>query len=155
MLQRIQTVYLLLIVILSGITFYLPVVDFVVLKSGLTYLLDFNGVYLLKSTGNVSESSSWGLTVLAGLVPIIAFVSIFMYKNRIKQIRLCVMNMLFMILYYVVLAIYIWLSVGRLEADWHLRATALFPLICLILNYLAIGAIGKDEALVKSLDRIR
>lgn len=30
-----------------------------------------------------------------------------------------------------------------------------FPLIAVILDYLAIRAIGKDEALVRSLDRIR
>jgi hypothetical protein len=30
-----------------------------------------------------------------------------------------------------------------------------FPLIAIILDYLSIRAIGKDEALVRSLDRIR
>jgi len=36
-----------------------------------------------------------------------------------------------------------------------LRFVTALPLVCMILNYLAIGSIGKDEALVKSADRIR
>jgi len=51
--------------------------------------------------------------------------------------------------------LYLWPACERLHADWHLRIIAAFPLINLILSYLAIGAIGKDEKLVKSLDRLR
>ena len=33
--------------------------------------------------------------------------------------------------------------------------TAIFPFVAAILTYLAIRAIGKDEALIRSMDRIR
>lgn len=51
--------------------------------------------------------------------------------------------------------IYLWSACARLHADWHLQIVAVFPLINLILSYLAIGAIGKDEKLIKSMDRLR
>jgi hypothetical protein len=155
MLQRIQTVYLLLIVILSCITFYLPTVDLINIKSALHYIIDFKGVYLVQEKGNVWDSTVWGLTSVAAVIPFIAFYTILQYKNRVKQIRLSVINMLLMLGYYVVLFINIWFISGRLNAEWHLRFVTVLPLVCMVLNYLAIGSIGKDEALVKSTDRIR
>jgi hypothetical protein len=155
MIQRIQTLYLLAIVILSCITFFLPVADLIQASSGIQYLVDFKGIYLVKASGNSFNSSVWGLTAIGAIIPIFALYTIFSYKNRIKQIRLCVLNMLFMLLYYVILITYVWLASQRLSADWHLRFVTVFPLINLIFNYLAIGGIGKDEKLVKSLDRLR
>lgn len=155
MLQRIQTVYLLLIVVLSCITFYLPTVDLINIKSALHYIIDFKGVYLVQAKGNVWDSTVWGLTTVSAVIPTIALFTIFQYKNRVKQIRLSVINMLFMLGYYAVLFINIWLISNRLNTEWHLRFVTALPLVCMVLNYLAIGAIGKDEALVKSTDRIR
>ncbi len=155
MLQRIQTLYLLAIVILSGITFYLPVADLVNQASVLHYIVDFKGIYQVQTNGNIFDSGTWGLTVISAVIPVFALYTIFSYKNRIKQIRFSVLNMFFLLGYYVLLFIYIWFATQRLNAEWHLRFVTAFPLINLILNYLAIGAIGKDEKLVKSMDRIR
>jgi len=155
MLQRIQTVYLLLIVILSCITFYLPTVDLINIKSALHYIIDFKGVYLVQEKGNVWDSTAWGLTSVSAVIPFIALYTIFQYKNRVKQIRLSVINMIFMLGYYAVLFVNIWLISNRLNTEWHLRFVTVLPLVCMVLNYLAIGSIGKDEALVKSTDRIR
>ena len=116
---------------------------------------DFKGVYLVQAKGNVWDSTVWGLTSVSAVIPTIALFTIFQYKNRVKQIRLSVINMLFMLGYYAVLFINIWLISNRLNTEWHLRFVTVLPIVCMVLNYLAIGAIGKDEALVKSTDRIR
>ena len=155
MLQRIQTVYLLLIVIFAGLTIFSPVADLINTKDHLLYLLDFKGITLIQPSGNVLVSTTWFLSAFAAVYGIIAAITIFSFKNRVKQIRLSVINMLFMIGYYLLLAFYIWSASKELNADWHLHFVTGLPLISLILNYLAIGAIGKDEALVKSLDRLR
>lgn len=155
MIQRIQTLYLFAIVILSCITFFLPVADLIQATTGIHYLIDYKGIYLVNASGNTFNSSVWGLTAIAAIIPIFALYTIFSFKNRLKQIRLCVLNMLFMLLYYVILITYVWLASQRLNVDWHLRFVTVFPLINLIFNYLAIGGIGKDEKLVKSLDRLR
>ena len=155
MLQRIQTIYLLLIAILSGVTVYMPVANLINTKDNLVYLMDFKGISLIQQTGSELVSTTWLLTTFATVFGVIALITLFSYKNRIKQIRLCVINMLFMLGYYIVLAINIWSACKQLNAEWHLQFAAVLPLVCLILNYLAIGAIGKDEKLVKSLDRLR
>lgn len=155
MIQRIQSLYLLTIVILSGFTLLTPVADFVNQAQGLHYLLGFKGIYLLQPKGNIFESSAWALAAIATIVPVISLITIFLYKNRINQIRLSVINMFLIIGYYILLFVYVWFASQRLNAEWSLRFATAIPLINLILNYLAMGAIGKDEKLVKSLDRIR
>jgi len=155
MIQRIQTIYLLGIVILSAFVILFPVADLISGVDGLVYLVDIKGISLVQATGDTIESRIWALTSVSVVIPILALRTIFSYKNRLKQIRLTVINMIFMLCFYVFLALYLWPACERLHAEWHLRIIAAFPLINLILSYLAIGAIGKDEKLVKSLDRLR
>ena len=155
MLQRIQTLYLLAVVILSGFIIFSPLADLINKADNLSYLVNINGISLLKATGNIIESRIWALASVTLVVPVIALITIFSYKNRLKQIRLSVINMLFMLCFYIFMVLYLWPACIRLHTDWHLRIVAVFPLINIILTYLAIGAIGKDEKLVKSLDRLR
>jgi hypothetical protein len=154
MLQRIQTLYLLAIVILSGFVIFSPLADLVNSTDKLIYLVNFKGVTQIKPIGNV-ESHIWGLNAITAIVPIIALIAIFSFKNRIKQIRLLVINMIFMFGFYALLFLYLWPACERLHTEWYLRIVTAIPFINIILSYLAIGAIGKDENLVKSLDRLR
>ena len=155
MIQRIQTVYLLLIVILSGFVVFSPLADLLNNADKLNYLVDFKGISLIQATGNIIESRIWALTSVSMVVPILALITIFSFKNRVKQIRLTVINMFFIVCFYIFLLMYLWPACVHLHADWHLRIASVFPLVNLILSYLAIGAIGKDEKLIKSMDRIR
>jgi hypothetical protein len=155
MIQRIQTLYLLVIVILSVFVILFPVADLTNGVDKLVYLVDFKGISLVLPTGNTIESRIWAFTSVSAVIPILALITIFSFKNRLKQIRFTVINMLLMLSFYAFMALYLWPACERLHADWHLRIIAAFPLINLILSYLAIGAIGKDEKLVKSLDRLR
>jgi len=155
MIQRIQTLYLLGIVILSALTVSLPIAELINVKENLHYLMDFKGISLIQAGGNLVESTTWLLSSFATVFGIIALTTIFSFKNRVKQIRLSVLNMVFMLGYYLLLCIYIWLACNRLNTEWHLHFSTVFPLVSIILNYLAIGAIGKDENLVKSADRLR
>jgi hypothetical protein len=42
-----------------------------------------------------------------------------------------------------------------LEASFRISWALSFPLIAIILNYLALRAIGRDEVMVKAADRLR
>jgi hypothetical protein len=155
MIQRIQSFYLLVISILSGFTIFSTVADLISVSGNLHYLMNFKGISLIQPTGTTYVSSTWLLSTFGILFGIIALITLFSFKNRIRQIRLSVVNMIFMIGYYIVLLVSVWSACNRLNTDWHLHLSTSFPLICLILNYLAIGAIGKDENLVKSTERLR
>jgi len=99
--------------------------------------------------------NSWPLAVLLVLIALIALVSLFLYKKRILQIRFTVINILLMIgslglIYYNVNS-----QVEALNATVQYQIADIFPVIGAILSYLAIRSIGKDEALIRSIDRIR
>ena len=155
MIQRIQTLYLLIVVILSSVTLFSPLVEFFDSASALSYVMNYKGVYQIQETGNLFQNDVWTLTVLSAIIPLITLVTIFLFKNRVLQLRLTFFNTVLMAGWYAMLFIYIGFAKANLNADWTLEIVTAFPLINIILNLLAIRGIGKDEALVKSLNRIR
>lgn len=155
MLQRIQTIYLTIVVILSTITFFLPVLSFT--NGAEAYQLDYSGLSQLQGEEFVRINSAWALTIFMAIIPIIAIITIFLYKKRLVQIRLCVFNIILMLGFYVMLyinATFIKSQLGE-GTELFLQYTNAFPLVCAILSYLALRAIGKDEALVYAADRLR
>lgn len=153
MLQRIQTVYLLIIVALMIATLFLPLA---VLQQG-DALFSFDATGLSSMTGEVVLIyPAWGLFALTAIISIIALVTIFIYKKRMLQVRLCIFNALLMLGFYGFFAFLIWTLKGQMEgASMSVKFALSFPLVSLILDYLAIRNIGADEALVRSLDRLR
>jgi len=117
MLQRFQTLYLLTIVVLSCITLFSPVADLINKSDSLLYLVNYKGIYLLQPTGNTFQSSVWGLTAIAALVPVISLLTIFLYNKRILQIRLSIINLVLMAGYYALLFIYLWFAGQNLHAE--------------------------------------
>ncbi len=143
MIQRIQTIYLLLISVLIGQLFLFPPVIF------------YKEAEVIALSIGKTEPEVLPLTILFGLIVLISFITIFLFKKRILQIRLTIFNTVLM-LGSVGLLTYIVYQFA--EADSYLvefKIFCSFPLITIILAYLTIRAIGKDEALVRSLDRIR
>ncbi|MDR3253168.1 MAG: DUF4293 domain-containing protein [Tannerella sp.] len=157
MIQRIQTVYLLIVAALFVALVFLPMAS---LQSGDgVYSFDVTGlnVETVDDAGTSSfalEYSTWALFALASIVALLSFTVIFMYKKRMLQIRLCIFNSLIIIGFCLLTAYYLWKfsgsGLGITPDIW-----TSFPLIALILNYLAIRNIGADETLVRSLERLR
>ena len=69
------------------------------------------------------------------------------------QIRLAIFSIVMMVGYYLALVAYIFLLAENttFSASWSIC----LPLIGIILNWLAVRAIGADEALVRAYDRLR
>ena len=99
---------------------------------------------------------TWALMTLSALISLLALVTIFLFRRRMLQIRLCTFNTLLIVGFYGLFAFYLWRLAGSMDAfTFNFRIALAFPLISLILNWLAIRAIGADEMLVRSLDRLR
>ncbi len=82
--------------------------------------------------------------------------TIFKYKNRKQQFRLCTINFILILVYTIVLAVVIFMGKSKLTGtELTVKIPAVFSLVALILNYLAMRGIAKDENLVKSMDRLR
>lgn len=153
MIQRIQTIYLLIVTLLAALGCSLPLVDF---DNGLL-CRTLTAWQLSSATAAPVEQTAhfWGLFAISILIPVVAFVTIFLYRKRMVQIRLCIFNMLLMLGYYVVLGVCVWQVVDKFGGDFRPHLAALFPLIELILTWLAVRGIGKDEAKVRAADRLR
>ena len=136
MIQRIQSIYLALTFIVSGV---LSLV-FPLWKDaeGIDFHVGQNTVYVL----------------LFGLTAALSIVSIFSYKKRQTQF---VYNRLNMILNFILLGLFVYQSLNLSgEIQVSEKGIGMFlPIVSIILLVLANKAIKKDEDLVKSADRIR
>ena len=150
MIQRIQTLYLLAVVILGTVLIWLPVVQLVTPEEA-----EMLQVWELGALGGAPLQGVWGLLLTTILIPFFAFVDIFLYKKRILQARLNIFLVMLCLGYYGVLALYIWLAKMSMNVEWHILPYASFPLICMVLTLMATRRILKDEALVRAADRIR
>lgn len=154
MIQRIQTLYLFLVALLTGLMFAFPLVRF--LNGAEEMLLDPLG-FKDAVTGELILNA-YGLaatTIVAILLPL---VTIFLFKKRLIQFRLCIVELVFLAGTLIFEVYYIWGGLSSIGADTStmlLSVTAFFPLISAIFTLLALRGIKKDILLVKSLDRIR
>ena len=150
MIQRIQTLYLLAIVVLGICLIWLPVVELVTPQEASELQ-----IWELSAVGGAPLQGLWGLLLTTLLIPVLALVDIFLFKKRLLQARLNIFLALLCLGYYGVLAIYIWLAKMSMGLDWHIMPSASIPLVCFVLTLMATRRILKDEALVRAADRIR
>ena len=150
MLQRIQTIYLLIVTLLVGSMFFYPYAELLGEEKQI-YVFNFNGLFL----DGIIYHHTVTPVILLSLIVLISFCSIFLYKKRILQMRISFINLLLMLGYIGLNYYYIKSFSNQLSGVISYTIIVVFPLVAAILIYLAIRAIGKDEALVRSLNRIR
>jgi hypothetical protein len=143
MIQRIQTIFLLLASLVSGgLIFVFNLWSSTEYK---TYVLDllYEDSFLLK-----------GITLLFLLSAIITFIAIFLFKNRQLQFVVGRISILINLLL-LGLLIYVSLTLpGEMKVSE--KGIGMFlPILAILLIVLANKAIKKDEDLVKSVDRLR
>ncbi|OFX18597.1 MAG: hypothetical protein A2041_03370 [Bacteroidetes bacterium GWA2_31_9b] len=152
MIQRIQTVFFFVITILMGSIFFFPYAELLV-QNDQIYTFNFNGLFLDGKEGFYLQTVP--PIILLSIITLISFVSIFLYKKRILQMRINVINLVLMLGYVGLNYYYIKNFSAQLNGIISYNFIVIFPFISVILTYLAIRAVGKDEALIRSLDRIR
>ena len=151
MIQRSQTVYLILSVALLAILFLSPIWVVSDHSSALPiYISKSNAAFI----GGIQHTLPLILSILlAGLTK---FVSIFLFKNRKLQIRLVQIGIMFSLICIILIGSYLYIYM-HIRTEIYARPTlwVAFPFIALILDFLAVKGIKKDQALVDSLNRIR
>lgn len=147
MIQRIQTVYLLLAAVLGGIiSFYNP---------HLWRARLVNNTYQY-----FTGQSSYLYFILVMLLVVLAVVCIFLFKKRPLQFKLTVINLLISLGIIALQYLKIKTEAENLQ-ETHMLSSASYlpaaflPVIIVVLLFLAARGIYKDERLVKSLDRLR
>lgn len=159
MIQRIQTLYLLASVALMALFFWAPLATFATGEG----IFSLSVMGITSSEGETIYSTLYFM-IIAGLALLLPLVNIFLFKRRMLQLRLCVVEIVLLVGTLVVGGVYYHLSnrfFGGVEmADAVIvsaspRIVCIMPLVAIYCSYKAFKAIFRDEMLIKSLDRIR
>jgi drug/metabolite transporter (DMT)-like permease len=159
MLQRVQSVFMLLVAIAMASILFLPIWHKQAGKQEAT-LDAYNLTISQAGAGGPSvqtQQTAIYLAILSGIAALLALYSIFQYRNRLTQIKINLANSLVMI--------------GVLFGSWYLsnQGEKMLPAqelgnfqagfylipIAMLMNILANRFIKRDEDLVRSVDRLR
>lgn len=151
MIQRIQSVYLLLALFIQVGTFFLV---------WSSYFVGDQAFYLTGLESSVGSISALPLTMSIAVSILLLLVTVLSYKHRNKQIALSNIVLLQLLL---VFGLYGWIhyqiiqtikaTMGEIEIGYGVAVAT--PFVCMILVWLAKKAIKKDDDLVRSVDRLR
>jgi len=158
MIQRSQTIYLFLAAVAGLLTFFLSFAHFVDNGVKLSEYAVF-GVFNVQS--DLMEMAgpflfpAWVFSILASIIPVGA---ILLFKNRPLQLKITRLALLTNLSFIV----YLFFAIDAIHTELYGVAVGILyhagfymPVIAIPFLFLAIRGIKKDEALVKSLDRIR
>ena len=160
MIQRIQTLFLLGVVICMALVVAFPIWE----KSNTDIKYTLDAFYWLEYRKD--DASAWELITtrpvyylggLGALICLIPLYSMFQLKKRMTQIKLGAFNA-FLMMGFIALAtyfIYQGESAIGTESKGIFKPGYFLPLAAMIFNSLANRFIKKDEELVRSVDRIR
>lgn len=158
MIQRSQTIYLLLVAILTGITtlfdnaHYL-IGDKVIYKYSIYKIVPQDG-------GDIIIPGNWiAQIVLVTTIVLLSFIIISRYKNRKLQLKLGAVN--YLLIATLIISTYFSIENTPLFLDRGDELTTLhyigfyLPIAAVSFQFLANRGIKKDEELVKSVERLR
>ena len=156
MIQRKQTLFLLVAFICYALCLFLPIATIASKVMGGDSLLYNLGV-VSGDQGIVFSATCLPLFILLAVSAVLALVTIFLFKNRKLQANLCSITALFNVLWYADYALMLFGLVGLPEVDGNMtvRFAACLPLVSLILVMMARKGVVDDEKLVRAADRIR
>ena len=147
MIQRIQSFYLFLVAALVLSMLFMPLAGY--------SNADGNWQFFTMADPAQMVLPAWPIAILIALMGLLACISIFLYKNRILQMKFCLFNGLMLLAFYPIFFLYLWVNGKSLAATSSLAAALVIPLVAVILEYMAYRKINQDEQLVRSADRIR
>ena len=143
MIQRIQTIYLLVVAIIMTIPLYIPIAQLFI-PNDASYNFFTYGVVLI-GENSVLQAHYWALLIMNIFTIGVPLVNIFLFKKRF----LLLIGTMILMWYH------IHQFANKMNAEILYKFSLILPVICIIFMYLAIRGIFKDIKLLKSLDRIR
>ena len=148
MIQRIQSIFLFVSLCFTAPLLFVPIAE-LVYETGEIITFNLAGF----SQNGVLTGKDWSMMLFGILIIALNLIIIFMYKSRVLQLRLCIYNIIFLaglmgIMFFVLYTIQDIHSVS-------FSMPAVFPVVSIILHYLAFRGIRKDELMVQALSRLR
>lgn len=140
MIQRKQTLWLLLAAFSTFLTYLLP------FYSGDKYVREH-----IQSGKDFVGDTTFAVFIFTSFTLVLLLVAIFLYKNRKTQFWVGAVALLFSVL----TIIFYFKGIGIHFAKGHILLSSVFAFAVPPLIFLALRGIRKDEKLVKSLDKLR
>ncbi|MFO7867706.1 MAG: DUF4293 domain-containing protein [Bacteroidales bacterium] len=154
MIQRKQTLFLIISAVLTGLTLLFPFAEFLSNHGTISihaFEIHDNDTQLLEEPVPVL---TMGITII--IISLISLTTIFLYTKRLLQIRLVRYTI---ILKVAIIAVLIYFAYILQQSQVDLTIVPGNSTLCIVLAFvfdiLAIYGIKQDEKLVKSVDRIR
>lgn len=148
MFQRVQTLYFLVALALTTVTLFVNV-----------------GRYILPSGDNIPWGSTawWPLLALLILVCILLVAAMALFRHRLLQVRAGIFSILLLVGWYVLYFWYGYFTHSVLDATENYvedlvfapQSAAALPAVAILFIIFAVRAVLHDEALIRSLDRLR
>lgn len=138
MIQRQQTLWLLLSTIAALLSFMFPFVT----GKGIEKAVEVDKT--------ITAGSSFLLLILTGASLILSAAIIFLYKDRKLQMKLCLLGLVISVL---IIVLYV-LQMNKLTSS-ILALFSILPFATVVGYFMSYRNIRKDEKLVKSLDKLR
>ncbi|SRR5690606_18764276 len=159
MIQRIQSLFL-LVIALSGVIFlFTPILEIINYES--FYTMDAFNVFEMENNAKNPLKSNIGLAVMSIIITLLSGIIIFLYKNRPLQIKLSKFLILLLALELAALFFYSDAAKSFLSTPTedqvaiNYKIGVVIPIISIVFAYLTIRFIKKDDELVRSADRLR
>ncbi|WP_448104781.1 DUF4293 domain-containing protein [Pedobacter panaciterrae] len=154
MIQRVQSIWLLLAALTLICLFFIPLITKSV--NNTEYLLYLDGHQ--QSTKGVNDASTavtpLGAMIINGVAVLVCLICIFQFKNRAMQKRLIMINIVLIVVTAILSALNASLLPGGINGSSIHFGSSLFVL-AIIFCLLSIRGIRKDEQLLRSADRLR
>lgn len=158
MIQRIQTIYLSLVAILTALTTFF---DLALFKMNEELIYTYS-IYKIvpQDGGEVITPGNWiPQIILLTVIFILAIFILFKFKNRKLQLKLGNLNYLFLATFIISSYLSIMNISNILELGENVKTTYYIgfylPIAAITFQFLANRGIKKDEKLVKSVERLR
>lgn len=154
MIQRVQSIFIILAALAMASLIIWPIDSFGSAR-GMAEL-HWNGIFDTTPGTQVPViRSMFSLAFIIAAPLLLNIAGLFMFKRRPAQMRVVGIAAGFEIC---ITAVLVYLSIetaSGMEAGWHFCVRWLLPIIAAALDILAYRRISDDEALVRSLDRLR
>ena len=149
MIQRKQTIFLLLALLVLIVCLSLPIGQLEPKGMGVAAMWYNLGMY--RDGAFQAMPIPFADLVVVG---VLTFTGIFLYKHRLVQARLCVVNVVLCLAWYAYYGFNVLHQFPNM-GTFHYAYGACLPFVAIILFLMARRGIMADERLVKSMDRIR
>ena len=154
MIQRIQTLWLLLSAILSGFMMNGSIINFTT-KSGIISFTGFSGIFKVTASGTEHLLNSVAIVALIIIVPVLSVFCTLIFKNRRIQKILTLILFTFSFCLTILVIYYSLIIIKRYNAELVMGIKMAIPLLIMIFVSLAYRGISRDDRFVKSYDRLR